>query len=132
MQKNKLYLIKWLDHTGNSGWVTDLKDEEPAECLTIGWLVEEITGMPFQDALSREVWTQMGAESDALIWAGRYGIPLTSGGLMAQVRDLGRFGLLFTPSWPKVAEPSTASHKMIESSAPAVARSLPSGLKAAV
>ena len=41
MQKNKIYLIKWLDHTGNSGWVTDLKDEEPAECLTIGWLVEE-------------------------------------------------------------------------------------------
>lgn len=41
MQKNKLYLVKWLDHTGNAGWVTDLKDEEPAECETIGWLVEE-------------------------------------------------------------------------------------------
>jgi len=31
----------------------------------LGWLVEKITGMPFQDAFSREVWTQIGAESDA-------------------------------------------------------------------
>ena len=41
------------------------------DTFVVGWLVEEISGMPFQDALSREVWTQMGAESDGLIWAGR-------------------------------------------------------------
>ncbi len=40
--------------------------------FVLAWLVEKVTGMPFQDALSKEVWTQLGAESDALIWAGRF------------------------------------------------------------
>lgn len=84
------------------------------DTFVLGWLVEELTGMPFQDALSREVWTRMGAEADAVIWAGRYGIPLTSGGLMARVRDVARFGLLFTPSWKVVAEQQIISDRYVK------------------
>jgi CubicO group peptidase (beta-lactamase class C family) len=84
------------------------------DTFVLGWLVEEITGMPFQDALSKEVWTQLGAESDALIWAGRYGIPLTSGGLMARVRDMARFGLLFTPSYQTVASRKIISDRYLD------------------
>ena len=57
----------------------------------VGWLVEKITGMPFQDALSKEIWTRIGAEADASIYAARYGIPLTTGGLLARPRDVARF-----------------------------------------
>ena len=71
--------------------------------FVIGCLVEEVAGMPFQDALSREVWTRIGAEADASIYANRYGIALTSGGLLARPRDMARFGLLFTPSYGKVS-----------------------------
>lgn len=84
------------------------------DTFVLGWLVEELTGMPFQDALSREIWTRIGAESDALIWAGRYGIPLTSGGLMARVRDVGRFGLLFTPSWKTVSDQPLISERYLQ------------------
>lgn len=84
------------------------------DTFVLGWLVEEITGMPFQDALSREVWTRIGAESDALIWAGRYGIPLTSGGFMARVRDMARFGLLFTPSAGRVADGQIISQRYLQ------------------
>lgn len=78
-------------------------DYSGTNTFVLGWLVEEITGMPFQDALSRDVWTRIGAEADASIYANRYGIPLTSGGLLARPRDMARFGLLFTPSYGRVS-----------------------------
>ncbi len=78
-------------------------DYSGTNTFVVGWLVEEVTGMPFQDALSREVWSRIGAEADASIYAGRYGIPLTSGGMLARPRDMARFGLLFTPSFGKVS-----------------------------
>lgn len=66
--------------------------------FVLGWLVEKLSGMPFQDALSKEVWTRMGAEADASIIAPRYGVPVAHGGLLATLRDVARFGLLHTPS----------------------------------
>jgi len=65
----------------------------------LGWLVEELTGMPFQDALSGEIWTHIGAEGDAAILAPRFGVPMFAGGFLGRLRDFARFGLLFTPSY---------------------------------
>ncbi len=92
---------KGLDYSGTNTFVA-------------GWLVEEVTGMPFQDALSREIWTRIGAEADASIYANRYGIPLTSGGLLARPRDMARFGLLFTPSHTKVSSERIVPEEHVE------------------
>ncbi len=89
-------------------------DYSGTNTFVAGWLVEEVTGMPFQDALSREVWTRIGAEADASIYANRYGIPLTSGGLLARPRDMARFGLLFTPSYAKVSSERIVSEEHVE------------------
>jgi CubicO group peptidase (beta-lactamase class C family) len=80
----------------------------------LGWLVEKLTGMPFQDALSREIWTQIGAEHDAAILAPRYGVPMFAGGFLGTLRDLARFGLLFTPSSSVVASRKIISDEHIE------------------
>ncbi|MDP6827588.1 MAG: serine hydrolase domain-containing protein [Pseudomonadales bacterium] len=72
--------------------------------FVLAWLVEEITGMPFQDALSRELWYRMGAEANASYIAPRYGIAVTHGGFLARLRDVARFGLLFTPSYGVVSD----------------------------
>jgi CubicO group peptidase (beta-lactamase class C family) len=80
----------------------------------LGWLVEKLTGMPFQDALSLEIWTRIGAEGDAALLAPRYGVPNTHGGLMARVRDVARFGLLFTPSHGRVSEEKIISDRYID------------------
>jgi CubicO group peptidase (beta-lactamase class C family) len=85
-----------------------------ANTFILGWLVEKISGMPFQDALSKEVWTRIGAESDAAILAPRYGVPITHGGLLARLRDVARFGLLFTPSWGKVSDRKIISDRYVE------------------
>jgi CubicO group peptidase (beta-lactamase class C family) len=89
-------------------------DYSGVNTFLLGWIVEKITGMPFQDALSQEIWMQMGAEADALIFAGRYGVPLTTGGLMAVVRDVARFGLLFTPSYEVVADEKIISDRYLD------------------
>ena len=74
----------------------------------LAWLVEKLTDMPFQDAFTKEIWYQIGAEADAAYIAPRYGIPVTHGGFIAKMRDVARFGLLFTPSYGVVAD-----HKII-------------------
>jgi len=80
----------------------------------LGWLVEEVMDMPFQDAFSKEIWTKIGAESDASYIAPRYGIPVTHGGFVSRMRDLARFGLLFTPSYKVVSSEKIISDSHID------------------
>lgn len=80
----------------------------------LAWLVEELMDMPFQDAFSKEIWTQIGVESDGSYIAPRYGIPVTHGGFVSRMRDLARFGLLFTPSYGVVSDRQIISDAHIE------------------
>jgi CubicO group peptidase (beta-lactamase class C family) len=80
----------------------------------LGWLVEKLMGMPFQDAFSREIWTRIGAEHDAAFLAPRYGVPMFAGGFLGTPRDLARFGLLFTPSSSVVSDRKVISDRHIE------------------
>lgn len=80
----------------------------------LAWLLEKISGEPFQDTFSREVWRKIGAESDASFLAYRYGIPVSHGGILSNMRDMARFGLLFTPSYAAVSEERIASREFIE------------------
>jgi len=80
----------------------------------LAWLVEEITGMPFQDAFTKEIWYHIGAEADASYIAPRYGIAVTHGGFLSGMRDLARFGLLFTPSYGVVSDRKIISDAHID------------------
>lgn len=85
-----------------------------ANTFLLTWLIEEITGLPYQDAVTKEVWSKIGAESDASFLAPRYGVPIAHGGLLARVRDVARFGLLFTPSYETVSDEQIMSDRFIE------------------
>lgn len=61
-------------------------------------LVERITELKFTDFLEREIWQRMGAESDAAMLTGAYGRAATPLGVSSTLRDMARFGLLFTPT----------------------------------
>lgn len=80
----------------------------------LSWLIEKLTGEPFNDTFTREIWMNIGAESDASFLAYRYGIPLTHGGFLSNMRDMARFGLLFTPSYSVVSENRIVSPEFIE------------------
>jgi len=68
------------------------------DTFVLGWLAEEISGKTYADLLSEEIWQRMGAESDGIIAAPRRGVPIAHGGISSTLRDMARFGLLFTPS----------------------------------
>jgi CubicO group peptidase (beta-lactamase class C family) len=82
--------------------------------FVLAWMVEKITGESFQDVLSKEIWYHIGAESNASYAAPRYGIPMTHGGFLARLRDMARYGLLFTPSYSVVSEDKIISDEHIE------------------
>ena len=84
------------------------------DTFVLAWLVEKLSGMPYQDALSKEIWNKIGAESDASFIAPRYGIPISHGGFLANMRDMIRFGLLFTPSYKTVSEEKIISDDHID------------------
>ena len=66
--------------------------------FVLGWLAESVTGQSYADLLATEIWQKMGAESDGIIAAPRRGVPIAHGGISSNLRDMARFGLLFTPS----------------------------------
>jgi CubicO group peptidase (beta-lactamase class C family) len=69
----------------------------------LSWVAESVTGKGFADILTDEIWSKIGAEGDALISSSRSGATAPHGGMIVRLRDLARFGLLYTPSWPVVS-----------------------------
>ncbi len=78
------------------------------------WLVEEVTGYPYQDAITKEFWYNIGAENDAGFFAYRYGIAVSHGGFFSKLRDLARFGLLYTPSYTVVSDKKIISDEHLD------------------
>jgi len=89
-------------------------DYSGANNFILSWLIQEVTGHPFQDIVTREFWHHIGAESDAAFFAYRYGIAVSHGGLLSRMRDLARFGLLFTPSYSVVSDRKVISDEYLE------------------
>ncbi len=59
-------------------------------------LVEAVSGERYSDFVEREIWQRTGAESDAFITATTHGNSFSAGGLSSTLRDLARYGILFT------------------------------------
>jgi hypothetical protein len=60
----------------------------------LGWTLERAGGAPFPELLSRELWSRIGAESEAQIMLDNSGFPVIEGGVCTTLRDLARFGLM--------------------------------------
>ena len=64
----------------------------------LGWIAERITGKKYADLVTEVIWKPMGASSNAYVCLSNKGVPWTHGGLSATLRDVARFGMLFTKS----------------------------------
>lgn len=58
----------------------------------LGWVLERAGSARFAELFSREIWSAIGAESDAEILLDASGFSIVEGGICATLRDLGRFG----------------------------------------
>ncbi len=64
----------------------------------LGWIAERVTGKKYADLVTEFIWKPMGASSNAYVCLSNKGVPWTHGGMSATLRDLARFGMLFTKS----------------------------------
>ena len=65
--------------------------------FVLSWLVERVTGLSFAEVLGREIWSRGGFEAPAQLCTSAAGAPASHGGISTTLRDLARFGMLFTP-----------------------------------
>lgn len=58
----------------------------------LGLVIERAAGASFGETLGRELWSLMGAETDAYVTVDPDGFPVADGGICVTLRDLARFG----------------------------------------
>ena len=66
-------------------------------------LAEGASGLSWANAFDKYIWSKMGVEGPLLVHLSPEGIALGHGLLSVRLRDLARFGMLYTPSWNKIA-----------------------------
>jgi CubicO group peptidase (beta-lactamase class C family) len=77
-----------------------------ADAMVLTLLVEKISGLTFRDFVEQEIWKKIGSEHSALLGINTNGTSISyADGMSTTLRDLARFGLAFTPSGRKSANP---------------------------
>lgn len=66
--------------------------------FVLGWLAEKVTNKKYADLVTERIWQPMGATSNAYVCLSEKGIAWPHGGISATLRDLARFGMLYTNS----------------------------------
>jgi len=64
--------------------------------FVLGWIVEKITGKKYADIVADMIWKPIGASSNAYVCISNNGSPCCNAGISTTLKDLARFGLLFT------------------------------------
>lgn len=82
--------------------------------FVLGWLAEKVTEKKYTDLISEMIWKPMGASSNAYVCLSDKGVPWPHGGMSATLRDLARFGMLFTHSEIKKRQESIISFGQIK------------------
>jgi len=62
-----------------------------------------VTGRRWVDLFEERVWGKMSVEGDMLMGVTPDGLALAHGVAITRLRDLARYGMLYTPSWNKAA-----------------------------
>ncbi|WP_163484643.1 serine hydrolase, partial [Escherichia coli] len=58
----------------------------------LAWIIRRVGDQSMADLLSNEIWSKLGAESDAFFMVDAIGTESGGGGLNTTLRDLARFG----------------------------------------
>ena len=72
-------------------------------------ILESVYDIPVEDLITNRIWGKSGMEGDALLGLSASGEPLLFGAFAARLRDLARYGMLFTPSWKAIAHEQVLS-----------------------
>ncbi len=67
-------------------------------------IVENISEMPISEFVGSRVWRRIGAQNDGYLGVNRQGRANAFGFMNSTLRDLGRYGMIFTPSGSKISD----------------------------
>ena len=95
---------------------------EPGEYFTysstatqaLALLAEAASGQTWADAFDQRIWSKMGVEGPFQVHLTPDGIAMAHGLLSVRLRDMARFGMLYTPSWHKVAAEQIVTPAILE------------------
>ena len=77
-------------------------------------LVEAVTGERWHQTFDREVWSKMGVEAPMLVHTTPDGVAIAHGVISSRLRDMARFGMLYTPSWSRIATEQIVTDDIME------------------
>ena len=77
-------------------------------------LAEAASGQTWADAFDQRIWSKMGVEGPFQVHLTPEGIAMAHGLLSMRLRDLARFGMLYTPSWHMIASEQIVTPEILE------------------
>jgi CubicO group peptidase (beta-lactamase class C family) len=77
--------------------------------VVLALLAEAVTEKRFTDIFQELVWSKMTVEGDMQIGMSPDGVAQAEGLYMTRLRDLARYGMLYTPSWGRAAREQIVS-----------------------
>jgi CubicO group peptidase (beta-lactamase class C family) len=77
-------------------------------------LAEAVDQKRWANIVDDRIWSKMGVEGALQVHLSPDGIAAAHGLLSSRLRDLGRFGMLYVPSWDKAAHEQVVTAKMID------------------
>ena len=80
----------------------------------LGFIVEEVTGKPWNRVVSERIWSKGGMEGDGFLGLSSAGEGMHGGIFASTLRDFARYALLFTPSWNVVAKERVVPENYLE------------------
>ena len=69
-------------------------DYNSSNADVIGWLISRVSGQPYEQFISEQIWSQLGMEHDAYFTVDRAFMPVVTGGMNSTLRDAARFALM--------------------------------------
>ena len=70
----------------------------------VALILQKVTEKPIEDLITERIWSKAGMEGDGVLGLSASGEPMAFGAFAARLRDLARFGILFTPSWDAISK----------------------------
>ncbi|GAA5191896.1 serine hydrolase domain-containing protein [Ferrimonas gelatinilytica] len=77
-------------------------------------LAEAVEGERWHQLFDRRVWSKIGAEGPLQLHLTPDGIAAAHGLVSSNLRDMARFGMLYTPSWNKIAVEQVVSDEILK------------------
>ena len=77
-------------------------------------LAEAASGQTWAEAFDQRIWSKMGVEGPFQVHLTPEGIAMAHGLLSMRLRDLARFGMLYTPSWNKISREQIVTPEILK------------------